>query len=97
MAPCKWHPGIWYANTSLGYVDTACASLGTADFGGFVPRFTPCPVLRSSERFALLPGGSLEIGDVAAEDAGTYTCLAENGNDTIEAQAELSVQGGSNI
>ncbi|NWQ78420.1 NEO1 protein, partial [Columbina picui] len=45
-----------------------------------------------SERLVLLPGGSLQIGDIAAEDAGTYTCLAESGNDTSEAQAELSVQ-----
>ncbi|OPJ70008.1 hypothetical protein AV530_019268 [Patagioenas fasciata monilis] len=49
-------------------------------------------ITEGSERLVLLPGGSLEIGDIAAEDAGTYTCLAEDGNDTIEAQAELSVQ-----
>ncbi|XP_064933191.1 neogenin isoform X3 [Columba livia] len=49
-------------------------------------------ITEGSERLVLLPGGSLEIGDIVAEDAGTYTCLAENGNDTIEAQAELSVQ-----
>lgn len=75
----------------------ACASLGTPGFGAFGPQLTLCPVLRSSERLVLLPGGSLEIGDIAAEDAGTYTCLAENGNDTIEAQAELSVQGGAHV
>ncbi|XP_053933984.1 neogenin isoform X2 [Cuculus canorus] len=46
----------------------------------------------SSERFLLLAGGSLEIRDVMEEDAGTYTCIAGSGNETIEAQAELTVQ-----
>ncbi|XP_069722849.1 neogenin isoform X4 [Phaenicophaeus curvirostris] len=46
----------------------------------------------SSERFLLLAGGSLEIRDVMEEDAGTYNCIADSGNETIEAQAELTVQ-----
>lgn len=50
-----------------------------------------------SGRFQLLPGGVLEIRDVAEADAGTFTCIAESGNDTLEAQAELTVQGGSRI
>uniref|UniRef100_A0A803V527 Neogenin 1 n=1 Tax=Ficedula albicollis TaxID=59894 RepID=A0A803V527_FICAL len=41
---------------------------------------------------SLLPGGALEIRDVAEADAGTFTCIAESGNDTLEAQAELTVQ-----
>ncbi|XP_038003535.1 neogenin isoform X7 [Motacilla alba alba] len=45
-----------------------------------------------SGRFQLLPGGVLEIRDVAEADAGTFTCIAESGNDTLEAQAELAVQ-----
>ncbi|NWZ66668.1 NEO1 protein, partial [Acrocephalus arundinaceus] len=45
-----------------------------------------------SGRFQLLPGGVLEIQDVAEADAGTFTCIAESGNDTLEAQAELTVQ-----
>ncbi|KFQ11687.1 hypothetical protein N329_08090, partial [Haliaeetus albicilla] len=49
-------------------------------------------VLHSYERFLLLAGGSLEISDVTEEDVGTYTCTADNGNETIEAQAELTVQ-----
>lgn len=56
----------------------------------------PCRVLHSSGRFLLLAGGSLEISEVTEQDAGTYTCIADNGNDTIEAQAELTVQGRSN-
>ncbi|KFZ56814.1 hypothetical protein N338_01666, partial [Podiceps cristatus] len=44
------------------------------------------------ERFLLLAGGSLEISDVMEEDVGMYTCIADNGNETIEAQAELTVQ-----
>ncbi|XP_070324906.1 neogenin isoform X9 [Odocoileus virginianus] len=46
----------------------------------------------SSGRLVLLAGGSLEISDVTEDDAGTYLCIADNGNETIEAQAELTVQ-----
>lgn len=46
----------------------------------------------SSERLVLLAGGSLAISDVTEDDAGTYFCRADNGNDTIEAHAELTVQ-----
>uniref|UniRef100_A0A4W2IJQ6 Neogenin n=1 Tax=Bos indicus x Bos taurus TaxID=30522 RepID=A0A4W2IJQ6_BOBOX len=46
----------------------------------------------SSGRLVLLAGGSLEIDDVTEDDAGTYFCIADNGNETIEAQAELTVQ-----
>lgn len=56
-----------------------------------------CSVLHSYERFLLLAGGSLEISDVTEEDVGMYSCIADNGNETIEAQAELTVQGRSNI
>ncbi|XP_076781635.1 neogenin isoform X9 [Arvicanthis niloticus] len=63
----------------------------------------PVPVIRwmknkevldteSSERLVLLAGGSLEISDVTEDDAGTYFCIADNGNKTVEAQAELTVQ-----
>ncbi|XP_058429807.1 neogenin isoform X3 [Marmota monax] len=45
-----------------------------------------------SERLVLLAGGSLEISDITEDDAGTYFCIADNGNETIEAQAELTVQ-----
>ncbi|XP_058702640.1 neogenin isoform X9 [Poecile atricapillus] len=45
-----------------------------------------------SGRFQLLAGGTLEIRDVAEADAGTFTCIAESGNETLEAQAELTVQ-----
>ncbi|XP_062439497.1 neogenin isoform X2 [Rhea pennata] len=44
------------------------------------------------ERFLLLAGGSLEIREVAEDDAGTYSCIADAGNETAEAQAELTVQ-----
>ncbi|XP_007478277.2 neogenin isoform X1 [Monodelphis domestica] len=63
----------------------------------------PIPVIRwtrneealspeSSERLMLLAGSNLEISDLTEEDAGTYACVADNGNETIEAQAELTVQ-----
>ncbi|KAF6131704.1 neogenin 1 [Phyllostomus discolor] len=48
--------------------------------------------IESSERLVLLAGGCLEISDVTEDDAGTYFCIADNGNETIEAQAELTVQ-----
>lgn len=46
----------------------------------------------SSERLVLLAGGSLEISDVTEDDAGTYFCVADNENETVQAQAELTVQ-----
>ncbi|XP_015134533.2 neogenin isoform X7 [Gallus gallus] len=49
-------------------------------------------ITEDSERFALRAGGSLLISDVTEEDVGTYTCIADNENETIEAQAELAVQ-----
>uniref|UniRef100_A0A7M4EFB1 Neogenin n=1 Tax=Crocodylus porosus TaxID=8502 RepID=A0A7M4EFB1_CROPO len=62
----------------------------------------PTPVIRwtrneeeliteGSERFLLLAGGSLEISDITEDDAGTYACIVDNGNETAEAQADLTV------
>ncbi|XP_043379354.1 neogenin isoform X31 [Chelonia mydas] len=48
--------------------------------------------IEDSERFLLLAGGSLEISDITEDDAGTYACIVDNGNETIEAQADLTVQ-----
>lgn len=42
---------------------------------------------------AVLGGGSLQIFNLTEEDAGTYTCVADNSNGTIEAQAQVTVQG----
>ncbi|XP_053346645.1 neogenin isoform X2 [Clarias gariepinus] len=62
----------------------------------------PLPVVRwlrnsriideSDERFAVIGGGSLQIVNVTEDDAGTYSCQADNGNETIETKAELNVQ-----
>lgn len=41
----------------------------------------------------VLGGGSLQIFNLTEEDAGVYTCMADNSNATIEAQAQLTVQG----
>ncbi|XP_018408292.1 PREDICTED: neogenin isoform X9 [Nanorana parkeri] len=49
-------------------------------------------IFDSSDRLVLLAGGSLQISNVTEEDAGIYTCTADNGNQTIHAQAELFVQ-----
>ncbi|XP_061617157.1 neogenin 1a isoform X3 [Phyllopteryx taeniolatus] len=40
----------------------------------------------------LLGGGSLHISNLMEDDAGIYTCVADNTNATIEAQAQLTVQ-----
>ncbi|KAJ8417946.1 hypothetical protein AAFF_G00227890 [Aldrovandia affinis] len=45
----------------------------------------------SAGRFEVVGGGSLQILNMTAEDAGIYSCVANQGNDTIEAQAELTV------
>ncbi|KAF4081522.1 hypothetical protein AMELA_G00162240 [Ameiurus melas] len=62
----------------------------------------PLPVIRwkrnskvideSDERFTVIGGGSLQIVNVTEDDGGTYSCQADNGNETIETQAELNVQ-----
>ncbi|XP_028257375.1 neogenin 1a isoform X2 [Parambassis ranga] len=50
-------------------------------------------LLEESEgRVEVLGGGSLQISNLTEEDAGVYTCVAENSNGTIEAQAQLTVQ-----
>ena len=43
----------------------------------------------------MVAGGSLLISNLTEEDAGLYTCVAYNGidNSTIDAQAQLTVQG----
>ncbi|OCT89405.1 neogenin isoform X3 [Xenopus laevis] len=46
----------------------------------------------NSEKFMLVAGGNLQISSVTEEDAGIYTCIADNGNQTIQAHAELSIQ-----
>lgn len=38
-------------------------------------------------------GGSLQISNLTEEDAGVYTCMADNANASIEAQAQLTMQG----
>nr|XP_008119221.1 PREDICTED: neogenin isoform X9 [Anolis carolinensis] len=64
---------------------------------------TPIPIIKwtrnekelvaeSSPKFLLLAGGTLKINDITEDDTGAYTCIAYNGNETIEIQAELTVQ-----
>lgn len=49
--------------------------------------------LSSEGRVEVLGGASLQISNLTEEDAGVYTCTADNANSTIEAQAQLTVQG----
>ncbi|XP_051234307.1 neogenin 1a isoform X4 [Dicentrarchus labrax] len=50
-------------------------------------------LLEESEgRVELLGGGSIQISNLTEEDAGIYTCMADNANATIEAQAQLTLQ-----
>ncbi|XP_055010719.1 LOW QUALITY PROTEIN: neogenin 1a [Boleophthalmus pectinirostris] len=50
------------------------------------------PVEESDERVEVLAGGVLQISNLTEEDAGVYTCTAESGNASIQAQAQLTVQ-----
>uniref|UniRef100_A0AAQ4R1G3 Neogenin 1b n=1 Tax=Gasterosteus aculeatus aculeatus TaxID=481459 RepID=A0AAQ4R1G3_GASAC len=57
----------------------------------------PAPRLRwmfgdNEGRVELLGGGSLQISNLTEEDAGVYTCAADSGNATVEAQAQLTMQ-----
>lgn len=70
----------------------------TREHGGSFPELTlthfPFSVPVSSEgRVEVLGGASLQISNLTEEDAGVYTCTAESANSTIEAQAQLTVQG----
>lgn len=47
----------------------------------------------SEGRVEVLGGASLQISNLTEEDAGVYTCMADNANSTVEAQAQLTVQG----
>uniref|UniRef100_A0A8C5GPI0 Neogenin 1b n=1 Tax=Gouania willdenowi TaxID=441366 RepID=A0A8C5GPI0_GOUWI len=50
-------------------------------------------LLEESEgRVEIVGGGSLLISNVTEEDGGVYTCVSENLNASIEAQAQLTVQ-----
>ncbi|XP_061743515.1 neogenin 1a isoform X2 [Nerophis ophidion] len=50
-------------------------------------------LLEESEGRVELPGGgSLKISNLTKDDEGIYTCVADNTNATIEAQAQLTVQ-----
>ncbi|TSK13442.1 Neogenin [Bagarius yarrelli] len=76
--------------------------VGTAVLLPCVVKGIPLPVIRwmrnnkvideRDERFAVIGGGSLQIVNVTKDDAGIYICQADNGNETIETQAELTVQ-----
>uniref|UniRef100_A0A7N6A0H1 Neogenin 1b n=1 Tax=Anabas testudineus TaxID=64144 RepID=A0A7N6A0H1_ANATE len=49
-------------------------------------------IINESAFFVILGGGSLQIFNLTEEDAGTYTCVADNSNATIETQTQLTVQ-----
>uniref|UniRef100_A0A4W6F0C7 Neogenin 1b n=1 Tax=Lates calcarifer TaxID=8187 RepID=A0A4W6F0C7_LATCA len=45
-----------------------------------------------TQKYSIRLRGSLQIFNLTEEDAGVYTCMADNSNATIEAQAQLTVQ-----
>ncbi|XP_058484510.1 neogenin 1a isoform X3 [Solea solea] len=50
-------------------------------------------LLQESEGHVEVMGGdSLQISNITEKNAGVYTCIADNSNATIEAQAQLTVQ-----
>lgn len=95
-AVCKWHPEMLYLPSHFRQRTCTCFSVNAPCESICPPVSHSCLVPHSSERFALRAGGSLLISDVTEEDVGTYTCIADNENETIEAQAELAVQGRKN-
>uniref|UniRef100_A0AAY4CZX8 Neogenin-like n=1 Tax=Denticeps clupeoides TaxID=299321 RepID=A0AAY4CZX8_9TELE len=50
------------------------------------------PVEEREGHFEVVGGGSLQIFDLMEDDAGIFTCHAANANQSIQAQAELTVQ-----
>ncbi|XP_048376519.2 neogenin 1a isoform X4 [Stegostoma tigrinum] len=44
------------------------------------------------QKITLVGSGNLQISDVTEDDAGIYDCIVENGNETVHAQTELTVQ-----
>lgn len=55
--------------------------------------FPPQTCVSSEGRVEVVGGGSLQISNLTEEDGGVYTCTASNANATIEAQAQLTIQG----
>ena len=53
-----------------------------------------CYVFSDEEnRFSIIGQGSLRIDNVKEEDAGSYTCRAANSEDSVDAEASLTVHG----
>ncbi|XP_072321911.1 neogenin 1a isoform X3 [Eucyclogobius newberryi] len=50
------------------------------------------PLDESEGRVEVLAGGVLQISNLTEEDAGVYTCTADGGNASLQAQARLTVQ-----
>lgn len=62
-----------------GPTPAPCPNLATAEgtnrTSRNIPQHTPCAL---SQRFQLLPEGTLEVNQVTIGEAGVYTCVAEN-------------------
>ncbi|XP_026875777.2 neogenin isoform X4 [Electrophorus electricus] len=46
---------------------------------------------QSDERISVIGGGVLRIANLTSEDSGTYSCRADNSNESVETQAKLTV------
>ncbi len=51
------------------------------------------PSRHLDSRFSLVGQGSLQIDALQQEDRGTYTCRATNAEDSVDAEATLTVHG----
>ncbi|XP_060630493.2 hemicentin-1 isoform X1 [Anolis sagrei] len=49
-------------------------------------------VITTGNRYTVLPSGSLQIANAAAEDAGTYICVAQNPAGTAVGKVKLKIQ-----
>ena len=52
-----------------------------------------CLFSEPDSRFHIIGQGTLEISNVQESDAGSYTCRATNQEDSLDADASLTVHG----
>lgn len=85
-----------------GHIGQACLTpkhMVLSAFPAFCPRFKwafllfLCYAYIPGNSYTILPSGSLQIARAAAEDAGTYICVAQNPAGTALGKIKLKIQG----